>query len=82
MTEDDVGAVQDRPRIKPPTKAATLPCTYPAGSRERVEAYRLRVERGERVFHDSDAKTIIRPTTGPNPGPSGIKVISLRELCA
>jgi hypothetical protein len=37
------------------------PCESVAGSAERIATYRRRVERGEQLFHPSDAKTIVPP---------------------
>jgi hypothetical protein len=39
-------------------------CGYPAGSMERIAAYRKRVERGEAIFHPQDSKAIIGPLVG------------------
>ncbi len=41
-------------------------CGYPAGSMERIAAYRKRVERGEHLYHPSDSKAIIGPLGGPD----------------
>ena len=39
-------------------------CGYPAGSMERIAAYRKRVEQGEAIFHPQDSIAIIGPVSG------------------
>lgn len=37
------------------------PCEFPAGSLERLQTYRKRVELGQPVFNSADAKTLLLP---------------------
>ena len=62
---------------------ATEPSNHPAGSRERIDAYADRFLRGEAIFHDDDAKTIVRPSSNnPKPTESAIREFNLRKLFA
>jgi hypothetical protein len=73
------------PIIQDPTKQASQPCKYPAGSPERIAAYRQRFERGEQLFHPSDAKTIVPPAgngKAAQPQEIGLREIDLSKLVA
>jgi hypothetical protein len=37
-------------------------CDHPAGSLERLQAYRARVEAGKPIFHPGDAKAVLTST--------------------
>jgi len=40
-------------------RSAAVPCPYPAGSIERVEAMRVRVELGQSIWHPGDSTKIV-----------------------
>ena len=75
-----------RPPIEFPEPTRTAkPCKYPAGSHERIESYRQRVERGEQLFHQSDAKTTVAPDgngQAAKPKEIGLREIDLGKLVA
>jgi hypothetical protein len=66
-------------------KPATKPCKHPTGSAARVATYRSRFERGEQLFHPSDAKTTVAPDgngQAAKPKEIGLREIDLGKLVA
>lgn len=61
-------------RMETLLREPSQPCSYPAGSPERVEAYAERVERGERIWCAQDARDTYNALVARDPPPS------LREL--
>jgi hypothetical protein len=70
------------PIIQDPTKQASQPCKYPAGSPERITAYRQRVERGEQLFHPGDDWQVQCVSLASRPKECSIRQISLRQMFA
>ena len=63
-------------------KPATQPCKYPAGSLGRLEAYRMRFERGEVIFHPRDDCQIQCVSLTNRPKECSIREIDLKQLFA
>jgi len=51
------------------------PTQAPCGSVEKIEVLRLRLERGEMLYHPQDCKTIL-----PLPARRGARVSNIREI--
>jgi hypothetical protein len=56
-------------------------CGAPAGSLERIAAYRKRVERGEHLHHPSDSKAIIGPLVGGERDERHDALMAMAESC-
>jgi hypothetical protein len=46
---------------EPDLPLASSSCPHPAGSIEKIEVMRARVERGEQIFHPLDCKLVTHP---------------------
>lgn len=56
-----------RPKVEPPPSSPTHPTTHAAGTVQRIEVYRRRVARNERVFHEEDVKLVAVRERNPLP---------------
>lgn len=59
----------------------TVPCPFPAGSAEKIEYMRWRVDSGEHLYHPKDSANLIRTAGKPKQQyHPGIRVISVDSL--
>jgi hypothetical protein len=56
-------------------------CGHPAGSMERIAAYRKRVERGEALYHPSDSKAVVGPIGGLERDARHAELLAIAESC-
>jgi hypothetical protein len=60
VTSEGVFVLSNSPQKTDEPTEHGVPCGHPAGSREKVEAIRLRYEKGLILWHPQDDKTILK----------------------
>jgi hypothetical protein len=71
---------QEKPvEVDPPEPKDS--CGAPAGSLERIAAYRARVERGEHLYHPSDSKAVVGPIGGLERDARHAELLAIAESC-